>query len=258
LDFFPHRERRRRSHGHRTYTRPTIHDVTFDSLLPYVNRKLGPHHIRTKLYSVPLKTLNTLFEQARDSPYLDFSTAEYRLNYMIMDIAHHKLFKPPKIMDISPNLAASFFKLKFYNRGIDAVNLSNIFRHKKVRSRNPEYFKSKSTPCISYTCTPTIACKLFNYKQTLQSLNIHHLTLNPPTCSCSSPSFNYSPAGHIITGDVDIVENEVLKSLIRKGPKFREPRSLIWRQNFVSIVNAVEDYAKRWAKRENEELDTLS
>jgi hypothetical protein len=43
---------------------------------------------------------------------------------------------------------------------------------------------------------------------------------------------------------VDIVENEDLKSLIRKGPKFREPRSFIWRQKFVSIMNAVEDYAK--------------
>jgi hypothetical protein len=55
-----------------------------------------------------------------------------------------------------------------------------------------------------------------------------------------------------MTGDVDIVENEDLKSLIRKGPKFREPRSLNWRQNFVSIINAVEDCSKRWAKRENE------
>jgi hypothetical protein len=124
--------------------------------------------------------------------------------------------------------------------------------------RFPEYFKSKSTPRISYTYTPTIASKLFNYKQTLQFLYIDPLTLNPPTCSCSSSHFKYSPAGHIITGDVDIVENEVLKSLIRKSPKFREPWSFNWRQNFVSIMNAVEDYAKRWAKRKNEESDTLS
>ena len=134
--------------------------------------------------------------------------------------------------------------------GIDAVNLSNILRHKKVQSCIPEYFKSKSTPRISYTYTPTIASKLFNYKQTLQSLDIDHLILNPPTCSCSSSPFNYSPAGHIITGDVDIVKNEDLKSLIRKGPKFREPQSFNWRHNFVSIMNSVEDYAKRWAKRE--------
>jgi hypothetical protein len=38
----------------------------------------------------------------------------------------------------------------FYNlHGIDAVNLSNILRHKKVQSCIPEYIKSKSTPCIS-------------------------------------------------------------------------------------------------------------
>jgi hypothetical protein len=63
-----------------------------------------------------------------------------------------------------PNLAAKFFKLKFSNKGIDAVNLRNILRHKKVQSCIPEYFKSKSMPRISYTYTPTIASKLFIYK----------------------------------------------------------------------------------------------
>jgi hypothetical protein len=110
--------------------------------------------------------------------------------------------------------------------------------------------KSKSTPCISYTYTPAIA--------TLQYLDIDHLTLNPPMCSCSSSPFNYGPAGHVITGDVDIVQNEDLISLIRKSPRYREPQSFNWRENFVSIMNAVEDYAKRCVKRENKELDTLS
>jgi hypothetical protein len=66
--------------------------------------------------------------------------------------------------------------------------------------------------------------------------------------------FNYFRAGHVITGDVGIVENEDLKS----GPKFREPRSFNWRHNFVSIMNAVEDHAELWAEREKGELDTLS
>jgi hypothetical protein len=55
-----------------------------------------------------------------------------------------------------------------------------------------------------------------------------------------------------------MVENEDLKSTILKCPTFREHRSFNWRQHVVSIMNAVEDFAKRWAKRENEELDTLS
>jgi hypothetical protein len=55
--------------------------------------------------------------------------------------------------------------------------------------------------------------------------------------------FNYSPAGHVITGNVDIV-------VLKRGSEITEPWSFIWRQNFVSIINAVEDYAKRWAKHD--------
>jgi hypothetical protein len=73
----------------------------------------------------------TLFEQAKASPYLNFSTPEYRLNSMIMDVAHHRLFKPPQINDNNPETCRQFHKLKFSNKGIDAVNLSNILRHKK-------------------------------------------------------------------------------------------------------------------------------
>jgi zona occludens toxin (predicted ATPase) len=69
---------------------------------------------------------------------------------------------------------------------------------------------------------------------------------------------NYTPAGHIITGDVEIVENENLKSLIRKRHEFKDPWSFSRRKNFIFIMNVVKDFAKRWAKRENEELDTLS
>jgi hypothetical protein len=135
--------------------------------------------------------------------------------------------------------------------------LSNILHHKKVQSCIPEYFKSKSTPHISFTYTPIIVYKLFNYKQTLKCLDLDHLALSPLTSSCSPSPFNYSPAGHVVIDDVNIVENEDLKSIIRKGPKFREPWSFNWRQNFISIMNDVEHFAKRWAKRENEELNTL-
>jgi hypothetical protein len=219
MGLFPNNKRRRHN-GHRSYNRPIIHDVTLMSLLPYITKPLGPHHIRTKLHFVPLRVLYTLFEQAEASPYLDFSTPEYRLNSMIMDVAHHRLFKPPPINDNNPETCHQFLKLKFSNKGIDVVNLSNILPHKKVQSCIPEFFKSKFTPCISYKYTPTVASKLFNYKPTLQCIDIEHHLQNPLTCSCSSSPSNYQPAGHVITGDVNIVRNEELKSLILKGPKF--------------------------------------
>jgi hypothetical protein len=48
-------------------------------------------------------------------------------------------------------------------------------------------------------------------------------------CSCSSPPFDYSPAVNIIKGDVKIIQNEDLRSLVLKDPKFCEPRSFKWR-----------------------------
>jgi hypothetical protein len=173
-----------------------------------------------------------------------------------MDVAHHRLFGPPRIVDeCELERPRKFLCFKFDNKRIDAVNI-NILSHKGVQSSIPPYFKIKSTPCISYRFNSTIASKLFNYKQTLQCPDIEQLRQNPPKCSCSSP-FNYSPAGHIITGDVNIVQNEDLRSLMLKGPKFWEPHSFKWWQNFVSIIDSVEKYARRWTKSEGEELDTL-
>jgi len=34
------------------------------------------------------------------------------------------------------------------------------------------------------------------------------------------------------------------------GPKFREPQHINWKHNFKIIMDAVEDYTRRWIKRE--------
>ena len=68
----------------------------------------------------------------------------------------------------------------------------------------------------------------------------------------------YAPCGHIVTGDLSIVRNKKLKDILRKGPKYREPVSFSWHQNFKIIMDACEEYARRWAKKEDVEVDTLS
>ena len=63
---------------------------------------------------------------------------------------------------------------------------------------------------------------------------------------------------HVVTGDLSIVQNDKLRDLLRKGPKFKEPVSFSWHQNFDIIMDAYEAYARQWAKKEDVELDTLS
>ena len=84
-----------------------------------------------------------------------------------------------------------FFKVHFANKGLDAINISNILHHKAVQSKIPPYFQDTSTPLISYTYTKPIASKIFNHKKVLQDFNIDDLQNKPLTCSCSSSPFNY-------------------------------------------------------------------
>jgi hypothetical protein len=39
---------------------------------------------------------------------------------------------------------------------------------------------------------------------------------------------------------------------------YRQPKSINWKHNFKILMDSVEDYARQWAKREKEDLDTLS
>ena len=131
-----------------------------------------------------------------------------------------------------------------------------ILHHKYVTKSIPPYFKHQSAPKISYSYTRPIASKIFNYKQSLQDWRFTNHDVHNPSCSCSLSQFLYSPAGHIVTGDLNIIRNKQLRDLISKSPKNREPHSFSWKYNFKLFMDSVEGYACKWAKQEEVELDT--
>ena len=61
--------------------------------------------------------------------------------------------------------------------------------------------------------------QIFNYKNVLQGLNTENITRNPSACSCKASEFCYNPAGHVITGDLNIVRISKLRDILSKGPK---------------------------------------
>ena len=126
LNLFGRTSRRHRSHGSRRYNKPEIHNVSFDGLLPFVNLQLGLHHIRTRLYSLPLKTLHVLYESTLTLHFTDVGSPEHRLQGIILDISSNRLFKVVRVCDSIKTKNRPFLKIKFANGGIDALNLSNI------------------------------------------------------------------------------------------------------------------------------------
>ena len=223
MNLFPSFKRRRRSHGQRHYTSPKNNQVSFSDLLDLIFKPLGVHLIRTRLFSLSLPSLNTLLDECLQASYSDQSSAEYKVNSIILDIGNCRLFKHVN-SSVPIDTSDKFLHLKFANKGIDAININNILHHKDVIKSIPAYFKHQCAPKISYSYTRPIASKIFNYKQSLQDWRFTNHDVHTPSCSCSSSQFLYSPAGHIITGDLNIIQNQQLRDLISKGPKYREPR----------------------------------
>ena len=164
---------------------------------------------RSKLFSLPLSKLHALYNSCLVNNVTNPNSNEYKLTAIVLDIAGHRLIKPvgTKKDEIDKR---SFLKLSFANKGPDGINLGNILHHKSVKCKIPPYFKDQSVPIISYVYTRPIASKYFNYKHVLHDLNIDDFKSKPPDCTCASSPFIYNPTGHVITGDLKIINNTSL------------------------------------------------
>ncbi len=118
-----------------------------------------------------------------------------------------------------------------------------------------KYFENKEVPMISYKYTKTIRNNIINYNEALKEYK--EKGDFDYQCDCSESIFCYTPHGHVMTGDLNIIGNEKLRSLVLKGPKFREQPNISWSKNKKHILEAVETYAKRWCKREKTDSDCL-
>ena len=71
------------------------------------------------------------------------------------------------------------------------------------------------------------------------------------TCNCDTSEYKYNPVGHVVTGDLQIVKDCVLRQLLRKGPTFREPNNINWELNRKICRMAVAKYKEKWCKKES-------
>ena len=90
------------------------------------------HHIRTKLFSIPLASLQRLYNICLNTYNFDTSSLECTLN----SIANCRMFKPVN-SDIPNESTRKFLNMKFANKGIDAINIGNILNHRDVVKNIP-------------------------------------------------------------------------------------------------------------------------
>ena len=162
---------------------------------------------------------------------------------LIIDTFFTKIFKEEEIK--SKKSPKHILPIYFHNKGIEMVKLNKILRKPHITSKLPENLLTEDPPSIVYSLSPTIRNKLFNYKETVESIDItDSLTYGAgfSECDCQYSDFADPDHGHIITGDLRFIENQNLRKLISKGPNYREPVSINWKRCKDSINNGIEAY----------------
>ena len=162
----------------------------------------------------------------------DSSSAEYRATAITLDITQHRLFRPVR-SDVPVEKPK---KIEYLHKGIDAINPPGLLRSRLVTDKVPVYFKNREPPIISYQYTNTVASKLFNFSSTLSNLDVANYLSNPRSCQCQMSKYCYQPHGHIITGDLKIIENAKIRELVSKRPKYREPNKINWKATENMII----------------------
>ena len=131
------------------------------------------------------------------------------------------------------------------------INISKIINDKNVKKSLPTQFNKTEQISTVYTLTKTIRSKIFNHKEFIKTLDTKDIleNMNNLPCNCTTSPFTDANHGHIVTGDIRIVQNNKLRKLLCKGTKYREPVSINFSNFKTEIKNSLTKFSSDLCNR---------
>ena len=166
---------------------------------------------------------------------------------MALDLIESRICNPPasKTTRTKPK---NLIKLHFVNKSMDMANISKIINDKNVKKSLPTQFNKKEQISTVYTLTKTIRSNIFNHKEFIKTLDTKDIldNMNNLLCNCTTSQFTDANHGH---GDIHIVQNNKLRKLLCKGPKYREPVSINFSNCKTEIKNSLIKFSSDWCNK---------
>ena len=69
------------------------------------------------------------------------------------------------------------------------------------------------------------------------------------TCECEQSDFKDPHHGHVVTGDLRIVNNIKLRNLFKKGPNYREPKFINWKKTEECLKEDINTFISKWSTK---------
>jgi hypothetical protein len=116
------------------------------------------------------------------------------------------------------------FFMHFAHSVLDDVNIPAIFSLSFVKANWPyhksTFFDLYRNPTTVFSYGPPLGTLFCNYRKFVENLD----DFNDFNCECKSSPFINKDMGHICTGNLDIIEDDILRSLFQRGFNYK-PRS---------------------------------
>ena len=173
----------------------------------YTNLQNWRYLARKTITSLNLRTTRKL-SWIFAAHYYDVETDFPReITDVVLDLINYRLFLAKKENSRTNN--ANFVKVLFQSPTVEKVELSSIFR--KHLDSIPQSFKSRESPTLIYSRSKKIGSTIFNYKDVVDEVIADDWKQDTAiTCSCSNSEFCDPHHGHVVTGDLRIIENRKL------------------------------------------------
>ena len=94
----------------------------------------------------------------------------------------------------------------------------------------------------------TIRNQIFNYKGTVSEIDsndLHTYGTGLASCDCQNSESCDPIHGHIVTGDLRIIGNQKLRKLVKRGPNFREAKTIHWGHCKTEITSGLDKYISK-------------
>ena len=235
--------------------------VTSLDFFTLLNNLFSPNSIKTSFNQIRIllnqtkkKVLKEIaFHILERSAYVFYPEREQWYLY-ILDIIDTKLLPDTPALERKRKAPVNICTLKFLNKGMEQINPSEIFNLPDIIQTLPETLRSADNiPKVVMKLDGSIRHKILNYEDTVRSIKqinddevsftINRITNQPFPCTCSESTFKDAHHGHIVTGDLRIVDNTKLRKLLSKGPNFREKCTINFNKCQKEIEESLENCA---------------
>lgn len=238
--------RRKRSHGIRKRRENSFLDLNncIAVLKNLFRQETNCRKLFIKLRELTPSQLKSLFYEVSNLPF-DNNDATFKL--AILGFYTGNYSKPNQLN--KSNQTKIWVTANYIHQGLEIVNPLSILNNRQCRRLLPIRLNEIPKVTVTYKLKPPTSLKLLNYSRFLTNFKIDTLDNELHYCNCNTSEFCYTPAGHVITGNLDIIRNSSLREIFRKGTKFRIPDNINSESLRTELYNIVDQFIRKTASK---------